>query len=85
MPGYALTAIVAFIIIFALGIITLFSGKRDRINITFAVFCFSWSIIALLMFRMQLSLSSAEAEKIAHFIPAMAMFTGFAAVHYTST
>ena len=82
MPAYAVTSLVAFLIIFALGIITLFSGKRDRTNVTFAVFCFAWSVIALLMFRMQISLSSAEAEKAAHLIPAMAMFTGYAAVHY---
>ena len=82
MPGYAVTSFAAFIIIFAMGLITLCSGRKERINVTFAIFCFTWSIIAVLMFRMQISLSSAEAQKIAHFIPAMVMFTGLAVVHY---
>ena len=82
MPGYAITSLIAFVIIFALGFSALFTGRKDRIDVTFAIFCFAWSVIAILMFRMQLSLSSAEAQKLARSIPVAAMITGLAAVHY---
>ncbi|MBU1882288.1 hypothetical protein KKA08_09635 [bacterium] len=86
MPHYAITSLVAFILIFSLGLITLVTGRRDRISVSFALFCFSWSIISLLSVKMQ-NVPPADEMPLhwARSLPVFAFLTGYLAVRYIFT
>ncbi len=54
LPDFAVSSLLAAVAIFALGIISLAVGFRDRVRVTFALFCFSWSALAFSGSRFQL-------------------------------
>jgi signal transduction histidine kinase len=60
IPLYALSSILASIAIVGLGIVSLVHGRRDRIRVTFALYCFAWSLIPLAGTAMQLTPSGPQ-------------------------
>jgi len=54
LPDFAVSSILAAVAILALGISSLAVGLRDRVRVSFALFCFAWSALAFSGSRFQL-------------------------------
>lgn len=83
LPSYTISSLIAAVLILGLGAVSLFFGRRDRVRVTFALFSLAWGAIALLALRMQWSSDSAEALRIARYMPGAVFATGYAALHYS--
>ncbi len=87
VPGYALSSIVALLVILALGVISLLYGKRDRIRVTFSIFCFTWALVPLLSALMQILGSEPwggveQAFRYGRLLAVAVFLTTYAAMHY---
>ena len=47
LPWYTVSSITVGVAIAVLGIISLAAGARDRVQVSFALFCFAWSVVAV--------------------------------------
>ena len=86
-PGYALAAMVAAVLLIGLGIISLSYGQRDRVRVTFALFCFSWGLFAAGAARMQVVGSPgwgtmADALEAARILPLLVVLTMYNGLQY---
>lgn len=87
IPVAAVSSLVATVIIFALGIISLLYGRRDRIRVTFSVFCFAWGMMAVGATWMQVLgapgyRGQETVEAITRVLPLGAFLTWGTALHY---
>jgi signal transduction histidine kinase len=54
LPGYAISSLVAAVAAVVLALVALAQARRARLYLTFAVFCGSWSALAIVAARLQL-------------------------------
>jgi len=84
IPLYALSSILASTMILVLGSVSLFTSRNDRVRQAFSLYCFSWSAIALLSLKMQLTgeVSMDSGAGIYRLLPALAAVMWLAALNY---
>ncbi|MEM7678834.1 MAG: hypothetical protein AAF449_22865, partial [Myxococcota bacterium] len=56
-PIYAFPPAFAGSVIIGLAVVSLFHGRRDRLSLSFALFCFAWALVAIETFVLQLTAS----------------------------
>lgn len=84
LPAYAISSVVAMVIIFGLGAISYLLGRKDPVRITFAVFCLAWGLLAGGSVHLQMidPEHAERAVKIARFVTIAAFFTGYTGLLY---
>ena len=87
IPTYTLSSLLACVVIFGLGLVSLLYGQRDRIRVTFSIFCFSWALVAGSGFAFQLSGSpgfgdAAQAAHVARVLLALTFLISLTSLHY---
>lgn len=86
-PAYAISAMMAAVLLIGLGVISLTYGQRDRVRVTFALFCFSWGFFAAGAARMQVVGSpgwgdASDALAAARLLPVLVVLTMYNGLHY---
>ena len=79
MPAYAISSIIAAVIILGLGAISFLLGKKDPVRISFSIFCLAWALLAIGMVRLQM-INPDQAEhavRVARFLTVVAFFIGY--------
>ena len=87
VPIYVMPAVIAAVIIVGVGVVSLFYGQRDRVRITFSIFCLAWALLAIGSIRLQLigppNPETVEtARRVARMLPVFAFFTAYTGLIY---
>jgi signal transduction histidine kinase len=87
IPSYAISSLLACVVIFGLGLVSLLYGRRDRVRVTFSIFCLSWALAAGCGFALQVAGSpgfgeAADAARVARVLPVFIFLVGLTSLHY---
>ncbi|MCB2200085.1 hypothetical protein KQI63_11810 [bacterium] len=84
LPAYAISSVIATVVILGLGAISFLIGKKDPVRVAFAIFCLAWGLLAIGTVRLQLvdPEQAADTVRIARFVTIAAFFTGYTGLLY---